>query len=502
MEKLREIIEVIGRRRIKRIEVLNDGKGWNDPKNNYYRLYSGIRDGKYGDDEEAAQHLFGVNARNKRYRMLKSRLRKKLLNTMIFVDNPFSKLGQIRIDCYRSNFVGQFLVRRSAHTAGQAMLRKALKQALKHQFTEVAVQSARMLREEMAFEGRQGEYRKYDQLLSEQFELLSAEMRAEKLYEDIMIQVVRSSVVTTAFKEQLRKSIAEIEQLLEAHPSHHMRMFRYRLLLQYYPTHRMFDELLETCNEVQEYVSSNPDLARQPDFHEFIIHRIIAYLHLGDFENGWACVQRDRNFFRAGSGNWAIMQEVCLLIAIHSGRFTEAAEIYEEMVSSRRFQMLDTLRSEKWKIFGAYLRYVIDPKDLDIESLLGKYFNLGKFLNEVPEFSKDKRGMNIAILVIQILFLLFRKDYNSIIGRTEALKVYSSRYLKTGEYKRVNFFLRMIYALERNDFDVANAEVEVAPLLKQLRETPYMYEDGSRFDLEIIPYDELWKVLVNQLKQK
>ena len=37
-------------------------------------------------------------------------------------------------------------------------------------------------------------------------------------------------------------------------------------------------------------------------------------------------------------------------------------------------------------------------------------FKLGRFLNELPSFSKDKRGANIDILIIQILIFLLEKN--------------------------------------------------------------------------------------------
>ena len=47
---------------------------------------------------------------------------------------------------------------------------------------------------------------------------------------------------------------------------------------------------------------------------------------------------------------------------------------------------------EQWRIIEAYANL------LDINT--GQVFRVSRFLNEVPIFSKDKRGNNIAIIVI------------------------------------------------------------------------------------------------------
>lgn len=64
-----------------------------------------------------------------------------------------------------------------------------------------------------------------------------------------------------------------------------------------------------------------------------------------------------------------------------------------------------------------------------------------RFLNDVPIFSKDKRGMNIPILIFHILYLILTKRYNDVIDRIVRIEKYTTRYLKKDDNYRSNCFI-------------------------------------------------------------
>lgn len=71
-------------------------------------------------------------------------------------------------------------------------------------------------------------------------------------------------------------------------------------------------------------------------------------------------------------------------------------------------------------------------------------FKVSKFLNDTPLYSKDKRGMNIALLVFQIVWLIFARHHNETIDHMEAIEKYSTRYLKRDDTFRSSCFIKML----------------------------------------------------------
>lgn len=90
---------------------------------------------------------------------------------------------------------------------------------------------------------------------------------------------------------------------------------------------------------------------------------------------------------------------------MHTENYINAAAIYIKVINHQRFIYTNEERKEKWKIFEAYINYVFETENLDRELLSNdptkRKFRLLKFLNEVPNFTKDKK-------VITFPFSLFR----------------------------------------------------------------------------------------------
>jgi hypothetical protein len=231
---------------------------------------------------------------------------------------------------------------------------------------------------------------------------------------------------------------------------------------------------------------------------EFALNQMVACMHLGDYASGEANAQRCLGYLTEGSNNWMIFLEYFFLLCMHTGNYTRAEEVYHQVTSHPRFGSLDSARAEKWRIFDAFLHYMRqDASDSSSES---RRFHLHKFLNEVPIYSKDKRGLNISILILQILYLLDRKDWNGIIGRTESLKVYASRHLKRDDTFRSNCFVKMMLTMEKKDFDREETSRIAGKYFSKLQSSRFDYR-GDLGSLEVIPYERLWENVLSRLKQ-
>jgi hypothetical protein len=47
---------------------------------------------------------------------------------------------------------------------------------------------------------------------------------------------------------------------------------------------------------------------------------------------------------------------------------------------------------------------------------------MGKFINEINLFAKDRSGMNISVLIAQILYAIAEKDYKKSSDRIEGIE--------------------------------------------------------------------------------
>jgi hypothetical protein len=122
-----------------------------------------------------------------------------------------------------------------------------------------------------------------------------------------------------------------------------------------------------------------------------------------------------------------------------------------------------------------------------------------RFLNEVPIFAKDRRGMNIPILIFHILYLVLTKRYDEVIDRNEAIEKYTSRYLKKDDNYRSNCFIKMLLQIQDAGFHKTAVIRHADKYVKMLAKMPLDFANQSH-DIEIIPYEDLWKMVLDSLE--
>lgn len=143
---------------------------------------------------------------------------------------------------------------------------------------------------------------------------------------------------------------------------------------------------------------------------------------------------------------------------------------------------------ETWEVYRAYAAI-----------LTGRYFRLARFLNQVPHFSKDKKGMNINILIIEMLQYLRKKIFSKVIDRTAALQRYIYRYLMEDESTyRSRHFLLMIVCLEKGAFRKKEVDPLVEEHLEALKQLP-LHKARQDYEVEVVPYEHLWAFVREQL---
>ncbi|MCH8902668.1 MAG: hypothetical protein IIA45_01965 [Bacteroidetes bacterium] len=97
------------------------------------------------------------------------------------------------------------------------------------------------------------------------------------------------------------------------------------------------------------------------------------------------------------------------------------------------------------------------------------------------------------------MILLARKKFSEIIDRMESLKTYNTRYLRRKENFRSNRFIKMLAVMERANFDHEKTKTRAQKFLDELNDISRP-ENKTLSDLEIITYENLWEMVLNEIK--
>lgn len=91
MKYLSELINILSKKQLQKNELLEVGH-LEQKENLFSKFYYNLKDRKLKSDQDAALLLYGSKANNAKYRKLKSRFNKKLINNILLLDINFFKL--------------------------------------------------------------------------------------------------------------------------------------------------------------------------------------------------------------------------------------------------------------------------------------------------------------------------------------------------------------------------------------------------------------------------
>lgn len=294
--------------------------------------------------------------------------------------------------------------------------------------------------------------------------------------------------------EKANAWVERAESLIESFPTHENALNYFRILILFNWANYRYEAVLNAAGGAQDYLLKHSDFSSQARIAEFALHKLSACLALKDFKLGTPIAKECIALFKEGSVNWLISQEYHFQLGMQTGNYHEARAIYDEVIQTHAFSQIDALRQERWLIFGAFLHYT------GAGSANGKdKFNLYKFINAVPNYSHDKQGFNVSILVLQVLFLAEQGKFKELMDRTEALRIYSSRYLKGSASLRSKIFIKMLQLLEKKEFNPQQVRKSGIKYLEQLNAIPLKHVGQS--EMEIIPPEQLWEMMLQKLER-
>lgn len=502
MKNLIEISKIVTKKKVKKIEIFDD-HSLKHKNSKFNEFYEALILGKFKNDRDAATYLYGCSPTDDKYRQIKSRFRKRLLNTLFFLDvNLPSASGYDRayFSCNKDWTLVKILLSNNAPHTASALARQILTTALKFKFADVIVNCARILRKYAADTNQEKDYEIYDQH-SKQFQnVLDAEIRSEELYQRVYMNYHRPHAKTSDLKERIDTYCDALVGLSEIYDSPVILYNMYLVWSYRYEMLHDYNDMLEVCTKAEKYIEDNPRYYQNEKLATFQLKKMSAYLHLRDWKKGKINAEKCLESFPQGSEPWFDFMEYFFLLAMHTDNFLNAIAIFNDATGNNQFKKLPAQQKEKWKIYSHYLNYLIESMGEENPILLTqrrKAFRLQRFLNEPVLYSKDQRIFTVLVIIAQILFLLEKKSYNAVSERIDRLKSYSTRQLKKDEYYRVNQFIRLLQQLPKADYEVKNLS-NTEKYYNRLIETPFSFR-GFITQLEIIPYEKLWNLILKRM---
>ncbi|PHI21315.1 hypothetical protein CEQ90_02640 [Lewinellaceae bacterium SD302] len=498
MKNLKELYRVIGTGKI--CVDLNTSRG-----KKIDRLFQYLKNTDDPDDDEAAAHLYGKGRLKSYppYKQIKHYLKYELINaaTAITPGEKVSDTDRIgtALFCNRLLSMGSILMYKGATKIAVELLEQAFSIADRFNIVVQASESSSEL------------MRLYSQNLHDRKKFTYYKEQAEH-YQELRhaIFLVEKELTTVRNMVQLNEDNQQIHDYAQEQSD------RYAYLLGKFEDVRIYASYYymkvtgffagydyESAAEASLTAIAFFDgkgLGQSQQAQVFRSTLITSYVQLGEYEKGSALLNETMKMVSRKSMNYYKMIEHGMLLSMRTGHYQAAYDWFARVDQEEMQKTLSESYAEFFQLYRGYLYFLgmLDRVDIDPEDKNFRNFRVGKFMNETVNYSKDKRTMNVHLLIIQMLSYTVQEQYNRAIDRVEAIQKYCGRHLRRNDAFRSNCFLKMLLELPINGFHRAAVERKVVKWQKKMEEVPFDIVSQSH-EMEIIPYEVLWELVVESL---
>ncbi len=465
------------------------------------QLFVGIREGRFRNDQEACQAIYGNNLDSGGYYKLKHDLRERLLNTIIQICPKEPGSGRSMLRGYKYLTTARILLSQGRRQAAVRLLQTVLLFCRQNEQTLLEIEALQLLRYHYGIIlGNQTRQEQISHQISYLEKRLSAENQADHWWESIQSHFVGSQISDPTILKEAKKYAGLIQRNLRELSCKKLVHRSYCLQLIHQMGSGHYKQALTTCQLAIQHFNSKEgiDLAKRRTYY---FQALECHLRLNDANGFLRCFECISPLVPSNSSSWFRLQLLFCQFNLAQGQFQDAFWVWENVQAAGGTKNLFPDLKESWLLTEAYLAWLLIIGIVDAgKNCRLRSFRPGKFLNEVPVLSRDKKGYNIPILIAQILHLLARRDSDQSLNRIKALYKYSKRHLQEDRFTRSHILIQMLLRIPRARYRRRYVEPKTSQIYQSLLDDPIACKHHP-LTVEIIPYEYLWQILLeNGLK--
>lgn len=466
-------------------------------KENYF--IDNLKNKRFSSDEQAALDIYGTSQNDVRYKMLKHRLKRKLYNCLLFID--YNKIGlkdynQKEHECMTLLHQAYILRRQYELDMVISLTNKVVTIAEQLDFTNLLVTALELKTSCYSENGNIKMFNKYSKELHALLIKRNKELEAVSLFQKVNVNLKKSITTRKNLLPHVPAIVSKLESLWRETKSFNVFDAYYKTSISYYELEGDFDKIVEMT--VSSLIWVREGLVNETLFNANYNKFILVYAHLRSkkYEDGLKYAENYCNDFKYSSVNWFPFMENYFLLALHSRQYELSRALLQRVFDNPSYRMISNAAKERWSLYQSYFT-IVSQNSESVTTLFKNPYSLS-----LPEYSKDKLGFNVAILILQFIYFLQKGDAEALLFRIESLKKYILTHLKDTFSLRSKTFLKLLILTVTEDFDVNACRRKGQKLYQKLVDTP---TPGDAYaEIEIVPYEHLWEhilsILDNQSK--
>jgi hypothetical protein len=500
MKTLKPIVQVLSRYKMRDIDII-DNKDSTSIFTDFYRL---IKEGNLKTDAEAEVYFFEKSKGKFKgsYHSFKSQFKKRLLNTLYFIDKENLLFNDFQKTYYSTQHEWgaiNLLYSRNIIYAANQLAEQLLVKCIKYEFTDLCILILEKLKTTYADKvGNQKQYNDFRTQFWHYKKIWNDEHIAKEAFESIKINYVKSTANRPEYSQKAKEDLERLDELRRGCNSFIFLFYYFAVKEAIYSAQNKWTDVLIVCEEAL-YLFNNKPFKVKNYIAIFMNQKSISLLMLCRFAECEEILNEILDLQEVGNINWFKTMEKKVLLYFQTQNYIEAYNIYTYTRSIKEFKNLNGTDTEIWLLLEAYIYLALSLKKQSFsEKNIFESFKFAKFVNDLPIFSMDKKGMNVPVLIAKICLMVIEKKRNKFIDYVDALAKYSKRNISkkdTINY-RTNLFIRAIVEINKAEFKRKVLIRHTEGIFKAMAQVPSTITEES-YKIEIIPYEDLWAGILN-----
>lgn len=454
------------------------------------------------DDHRAATLLYGdgFDGSHKPYQKLKHKFKYRLLNLLVVMESlqpDYSTKDAAIKSLYRELAIAQILsLKKSSSGLSVDIFKRVYKHATKHQILSIMEQAAGKLA--ALYGGMQKNPTERKKIRAKYYahrEASDAKQLLIDLYSDT-VEMYRDSS-NQDIVDFLAPHIPNIKELTGSYKIYDIIYIGHALLQTYY----QLTENPAAVNENAKTALTRLEIGPGAVFSQisvFYIGQVSVYTQLRDFDQALEILDTLISKLEPGAANYYRFQEYGIVISLHAERYSDAIARFQKLDLRKLKKSVSARAYQEWMLLDAYLKLLTEIVPC-LKGAFGSKFRLSKLRNDTYLIARQKDNLNLHIYLLEFCFSIVRNRYGKVIDRAEAFEKYIQRHLSLSTTPRDFYFCKSLLQIPKADFHAVRTHHYAKVYLKGLRESEIGNNYYSTFS-EVIPYENLWRMICEQLK--
>ena len=504
-EILTDIVYVVDKNKIKNIRIIgNPDTDKNAKKSKIELLYEGLHYGTFKTDADAAAALGYTDEKEGAYIKLKHELKKRLVNTILFIDTEqaaFTDLDRARFLAKRDWVAIDFLWLRGARRSAVELAEYLFPITEKFEITFICLDIAKKLAGNFALDGNKKKYAYYAEAVKKYNRIFNAETEAELLYTQFASMNATNKSHKPEIYAMAKQCLKQLEVYNDVNSVTYISFIGFieRII---YDGSKDFRKIIEVCERNNSLLKAKPFLHKVP----IVVNQyniVAAHIMLRQYDEAQIVVNEYLSYLEIGANNWFKGIDIYITLCFQTDRFEKAHELYLHGKAQRSFKNLLLGDQERWILYSGYFDLFAAMRLLKVTDKERRSLSIRRILGSMPEANKDKRGMNIPLLILDIMMRMQQGEHNDskkaeiLFSRIENLSKYRQRHLKKeSETFRSDVFIALAELLAKYAFQFKNLQAEANALYVRFQEKPYDVLNQP-YEVEVINYEKAWLHICN-----